>query len=403
MMHHRFGLGVLVAVIFAAAALCARAADVEVVKSGAVKSDVNVAGLRCSGSAGVLFKRTLENDLRLSGWFRVVNAGGAIGLQGTCADSGRGLRVDCNVRHAGSGRTYLRHSKSGSPGEARAMAHRLADEIVRAVMGKKGIASTSIVMVGVRGGRRNLYICDADGGGLRQITRDGTVCLAPSWSPTGKFLVYTSFHKGFPDVYRIDMAGYRRTRVAGYPGLNAGADVSPDGKRMVLTLSKDGNPDLYVIDLGSRRLTRVTRTRFGAEASPSWSPDGRSIVFVSDKSGSPQLYTTSAAGGGYRRLTLRGTENVAPDWGPDGRIVCSSRRGGRYHVYVIDPRSGMETPLTQGGMDYEDPSWAPDGRHVVCAGTLNYRSSLYLLDTLGDPPIRLTTVEGDWHSPAWSP
>jgi TolB protein len=239
---------------------------------------------------------------------------------------------------------------------------------------------------------------------MLQLTRQGAICLAPSWGPDAKSLVYTSFHGGFPDVYRIDLRNNRRTRIAGYPGLNAGAKISPDGGCMVLTLSKDGNPELYIMHLRSRRLTRLTRTRRAAEASPAWSPDGKRIVFVSDKSGSPQLYVVARSGGEQRRVTFRGSENVAPDWGPDGRIAYSSRRGGRYHICVLDP-SGRAQPeqFTHDSADHEDPAWAPDGRHIVYVRTVRYSSELYVLDTLGDDEIRLTAVQGDWYSPAWSP
>lgn len=70
---------------------------------------------------------------------------------------------------------------------------------------------------------------------------------------------------------------------------------------------------------------------------------------------------------------------------------------------VHDPVSSRESALTPADADYEDPSWAPDGRHIVCTRTVHYRSELYLLDTLGDAPLRLATSQGDLHSPAWSP
>jgi TolB protein len=172
---------------------------------------------------------------------------------------------------------------------------------------------------------------------------------------------------------------------------------------MVLTLSKDGNPDLYVMDLRSRNLTRLTRTQHAAEASPTWSPDGRQIAFVSDRSGSPHVYTVSVRGGRQQRITFQGRENVTPDWGPDGRLVCSSRRSGRYQVCVVDPREGSEEQVTSDYVDHESPSWAPDARHIVYTRTEGHASDVYVLDTLGDPPIRLTTLQGDWHSPDWSP
>jgi TolB protein len=386
-----------------AAAMLAAGADVIVVKGGAAKTGLDLTGLRSSGLSGDTFCKTLENDLRLSGWFAIVKGGGVVAVSGSCAEAAGRLQVNCRVAQVTTGRTYLQRSYSEAPAQARDVAHQLADEIVKAVMGKRGIASTHIVTVGRRGGKKDLYLCDADGAQMRQLTRDGSPCLGPSWSPTGAFLVYTSFRSGYPDVYMIGLSTLSRTQVASYPGLNSGGDVSPDGRRVVLTLSKDGNPDLYVLEVGSRRATRLTRTRFAAEASASWSPDGNSVVFVSDQSGSPQLYEVSSAGAGYRRLTFRGSENVAPDWGPDGRIAYSSKREGKYHVCVMNAGGGGEIQLTREYADFEDPSWAPDGRHIVCSRTVDYRSDLCILDTMGDPPIRLTTTAGDWYCPAWSP
>ena len=391
-----------------ALAMCAahgtRAADVVVKKPGAMKTALDLGGLRTSGApSGPLFLRTLENDLLRSGWFSMAAPGrGVFSVAGTATANGGRLAVTCEVRNTATGRRHLDKRFEEGGDEAARLAHVVADEIVWAVKRRKGIASTRVVMIGSRAGQKDIYMCDSDGGNFLRITRSGAVCLSPNWSPDTERIYYTSFHGGFPDVYMIDLRTYQRQRVAGNPGLNAGACISPDGSTMALTLSKDGNPELYVQSLRSGRLTRLTSTRHAAEASPSWSPDGRSIVFVSDTSGSPQLYVMQRDGGRQSRLTLRGQENVAPDWGADGRIAYSSRRGGRYQICVMDPEDRGEVQLTTGGVDFEDPSWAPDGRHIVCSRTSGYRADLYILDTLGDAPLRLTTVEGDWYSPAWS-
>jgi TolB protein len=258
-------------------------------------------------------------------------------------------------------------------------------------------------MVGSRKGGKNLYIVDADGGGLLQLTRDNAPCMAPTWAPNGQRIVYTSFHAGFPDVYEINLATSLRTRLASFPGINSGANISPDGKEMVLVLSKDGNPDLYTITSGSKQAVRLTRTPDAAEASPSWSPDGRRIVYVSDRSGSPQLYVTDRSGQKLTRLTFRGDQNVAPDWGPNGLIAYSSRLGGRFQICVLDPAKGTPTQLTDGGYDCEDPTWAPDGRHIAYARSSGFHSEVYILDISGDPQVRLLQLEGDWYAPSWSP
>jgi hypothetical protein len=41
----------------------------------------------------------------------------------------------------------------------------VADEIIEAVTGRKGIAGGRLALVGTRSGKKELYICDADGQG----------------------------------------------------------------------------------------------------------------------------------------------------------------------------------------------------------------------------------------------
>lgn len=381
-----------------------QAADVEVVKAGAIKTTLSLDGVSAdSHTASRECRGVLAEDLARSGWFELASGGAGIDVTGTCAVAGAKLTMQCRAVNRVTGRTALSLSLDGPRDRPRRLAHRMTDAIVKAVRDVPGIASTQIVMVGSRMGRQDLYLCDADGARLRRVTREGAVCLSPSWGRDTTEILYTSFHNGYPDAYRIDLAAGRRTRLAAYPGLNSGAVLSPEGTRIAVTLSKDGNPDLYVKTLRSGALLRMTRTSYAAEASPSWSPDGRQIVFVSDRAGRPQLYVVEARGGGRpRRLTYEGRESVAPDWGPDGRIAYSSRRGRFYEVCIYDPRTCRHTQLSDGGGDWEDPSWARDGRHIVCTRTAGYRSHLYILDVLGDPPLRLTSSQGDWYSPDWS-
>ena len=124
---------------------------------------------------------------------------------------------------------------------------------------------------------------------------------------------------------------------------------------------------------------------------------------MSNKTRRPNLYIISRSGGREKKITFTGSENVGPDWGPEGKIVYTSRREGKYHVCVTDPDTGETLQLTSDHADYEDPSWAPDGRHIVCSRIVGYKSELYVLDTLGDPPVRLLHHDGDWYAPAWSP
>lgn len=396
-------LGYVMVLLFAAV-VCVHA-QVRVTKSPGQKSTIDLSGLVAEKMSGAqLFHKTLQSDLDRSGWFVRGSPGRSeYTVTGECGEGGGNVKVECRVHEVATRKTLLSKSYRASANDARRLAHQVADEIIEAVTGRKGLFSGRLVLVGNRTGAKELYLCDPDGQGLIQLTKDHKISLAPRWSPDGETIVYTSYLTGFPDVYGIDVASGRRTRVSGFPGLNTGGAISPDGREMALVLSKDGNPELYVMDLRSRKLTRITQTPRAAEASPSWSPDGRQIVYVSDMPGTPQLYIVSRDGGSPKRLTGRVAESVNPRWGSNGLIVYSARIGGRYQVCVLDPAAMDSRQITSDGADYEAPDWAPDGRHIVCGRTAGGRSSIYLLDTMGDPPLALLEIQGNWYSPSWSP
>ncbi len=365
---------------------------------------VDLSGIQVSGAAAQVARRTLELDIARSGWLAVApKGGGSVTVRGALTESGGVVKFDCQAVNP-VGQAYLNASYTQPASQAVYLAHQVAHDLLGKVLNKPSFFLAKLVMVGTRSGAKELYLADSSLQDIRQVTQDKSVAIKPRWSPDNRFISYTSFLKRYPDVYTIEMATGNRTRAASFPGVNSGGAISPNGRSMALILSKDGNPDLYVMDIASKRLTRLTNTPRADEGSPSWSPDGSRIVYVSNTSGSPQLYVISATGGAPQRLTRSGSQNVAPDWGANGQIAYQSMSGGKFQIAVMDPATSQEKIITPFDASYEDPSWAPDGRHLVAVRGVNYNYSLYLLDymaEMGDKPIALTTT-GDWTCPAWS-
>ena len=81
------------------AAVLVHAADINVVKTGgAGKSLLDVSAIRVSGKGATTFISTLENDLKLSGWFQISAPGkGVLVSSGSAADSGSRLSVTIKV------------------------------------------------------------------------------------------------------------------------------------------------------------------------------------------------------------------------------------------------------------------------------------------------------------------
>ena len=389
-----------------AGAVMAATPTVRIVKDQAPKINIAVEAFGGDASAQQI-AAVLATDLVRSDWFSYVPAANAeVIVRGTVS----GGALNGAVFSRGHSAPVLQKVCTGDGSNPRSVAHQMADEIVRNIAGKPGIAQTKIACVANGTGSKEIYVMDYDGANVKRLTNDHTITVRPRFGPNRRTLVYTSYRSGWPDIYIMpDVAAPAPRRVAYYPGLNTAGAISPDGRRLALILSKDGNPELYLMDLASNALTRMSRTR-QAEASPCWSPDGSQICFVSDRAGQPQLYIMPAGGGEARRVTFGGYK-TEPDWAswsvssevPD--ITFCARAGRQFQIFGFNSRTNAEQMLTQDGADNEDPCWAPDGRHIVYSRTVNHRSSLYILDAFTGRTIELNPnlrVLGDCTAPAWS-
>ena len=398
------GIRLLFCLLLASAGLLHAQAPVRITVSkqaGSGKEPVSLADLRASGEMASMFRLVLTQDLKNSGWFEPrEDRSSLFQIAGTASSSGEALNT--NIRVSWSGGSFVWAESSQSKRDARWQAHRLSDEIVKRVKGVDGMAATRIAFVGKNSGRGGgICLCDSDGAFFVQFPDEKISPLSPNFDPTGQFIFYTSFDKGYPCVFRVPVAGGRRAPYADFIGLNTGGAVSPNGRYIAIILSHVGNPELYVLSLADRKAHRQTFTKNGSEASPCWSPDGKRIAYVSDQGGTPQIYVVDSDSHQSRRISYRGSQNVAPSWGPDGRIAwCTNQRGG-YQIAVYDPRSGQEKVVSSGA-DHEDPSWAPDGRHIVCSRKEGAGSALCILDTKDETEVRLPLRPGNWRAPDWS-
>ena len=368
-----------------------QAADIEIVKTGSGKTSLSIDGVTGSQK----FMTVLKRNIQISGWFKIAGTSvSPLVLYGK--QSGNSCAVA--LKNSSTGYIYFSKQFLSKDGDED-LAHQVVDEVVQSVKNVRGIASCRMVFVGTVSGKKDLYVSDLDGGRMYRVTSDKKPCYAPKWSHNGNDILYTSLYKNFPDVYRIDIGTRKRERLIAKPGLNCGAVYSPDGSKIAVVLSKDGNAELYVMDVRTKKLKRLTKSANISEASPSWSPGGKQIVYVADSSGRPNLYVINSSGGQPKRVSYKGTENVTPCWGINGKIAYISRLGGRYQVAVYNPLNGENTIVSKDGADYENPSWTPDKRHIVVGRTVNYNSGIYLLDVEGDPAIKLIQQSGNWSAP----
>jgi Tol biopolymer transport system component len=188
---------------------------------------------------------------------------------------------------------------------------------------------------------------NADGSGLRRLTRNPNIGGQIVWSPDGRTIYFGRY------LVRTDGSGARRL-----PYFPLTAVWSPDGRRIAFSRGLPvrsrfsglvgRNHEIYVMNAdgsGSRRLTH--NRAFDGE--PAWSPDGRKIAFQSTKTigGNKEIYVMNADGSGKRNLTRNPAMDGRPSWSPDGRrIAFVSNRDGRLEAHVMNADGSGQRNLT---------------------------------------------------------
>lgn len=323
------------------------------------------------------------------------------------SSGGATMALDFRVWDVARCAPVLHKRYTGGASDAGRIARRIADDVVEAFTGKRGVASTEIAYVSTRSGAAEIWVMDADGGNARQATRNRSINAFPAWSPDGQSILYMSYQfQRAPRLFRLVRGGAAKAGRL-LQGLDPEAAVyrgvyDPSGQRMAVVVSVDGAPEIFVVDADGRNPRRLTRSK-AIDVSPTWSPDGRRIAFVSDRSGSPNLYVVDAGGGEPRRLTFGGY-HTAPAWSPDGRwIAYENQIGGQFDIWLVDPEGGGNAPLVSHPRSDENPSWAPDGRKLAFHSSRSGRPEIFVVDVDGENARQITRGGGESTAPHWGP
>lgn len=365
------------------------------------------------GAGGDQIAAVLSNDLRLSALFRVldphsftadldaealginpsswVNVGATAVVKGSTSGSGDATRVELRVWEPGSpGAPRL--TRTYGPGSVRAVAHRIANDLIQLYTQTPGVFGTRIAFARRTGrGRKDVFTVDCDGENLAQVSSGRRLSFLPAWGPGG---VYFSSQtpEGFLALFRQG----QREPILRADGLVMGASFG--GGRMAVVLTRDGNSEIYIGSSDGSNLRRVTNDP-GADVSPVWSPDGSKIAFVSDRAGGPQIYVMDASGGGQRRVSFTGSYNTSPSWSPDGEVIAyTGRVGGSTDIYTVRVSGGATRRLTENQGSNSDPTFSPDGRLIAFNSS---RGGIFLMNQDGLNQQRI--LGGGGETLRWEP
>jgi TolB protein len=169
---------------------------------------------------------------------------------------------------------------------------------------------TRVAMILSKGGSPNVYVCNADGTGLKKLTSTSEDS-SPCWSPDGQWICFA-------------------TKMS---------------ERRVLAK----------VPAGGGAVQRISTAGVSNPTEPDWSPDGKWIAFT--RQGGEFDICVVPAGGGTATVLVPGED---PSWAPNSRtLVCARRTTSyRYVLSLLDaPTKQVKDVPRVSGSDSQ-PAWA---------------------------------------------
>ncbi|HYY57045.1 MAG TPA: hypothetical protein VE842_06900 [Pyrinomonadaceae bacterium] len=269
-----------------------------------------------------------------------------------------------------------------------------------------------LAFVTYRDGDAEIYVTNADGSGVVNLTDDPAYDWEPAWSPDGTQLVFNSDRSGAEELWLMDSDGSNPTRLTTNGSNGVNFVWSPDGTKIAWQNwdSNTGNYDICVINADGTGFSNLTNDS-DSQDKPQWSPNGTKILYQGDvtdpitESCLPDVFVMNSDGSGKTNLTnTPEAGDFAPVWSPDGTKIAFGRSYDDQGIYVMDSDGTDQSPVFtdsyNGGVKAE---WSPDGTGLAFDTYVDGDSEIYCVNLDGSGLTNITS-DGDYDFEAkWQP
>jgi serine/threonine protein kinase len=267
-----------------------------------------------------------------------------------------------------------------------------------------------------------VWVMDPDGSNPVQFTFGPGDKTQPRWSPDGQRLLYVGpagtdslgNKLGF-DIWLINANGTGLTDITSSPGDDVDPAWSPDGSKIAFTSNRINNLNqVFIMDAAcppapdacTLGKPRNLSAGYAVESDPAWSPDGATLAVSASINGAPgRIFMRSPSGGDPTRFDPRdkiiGAENLA--WSPDGQLIAFAWiQPTMNEVWLarLADRGASPIRLTNT-LGNKDPVFSPDGLYIAFTSTRDQNPEIYRMTSNGADQQNLTSNPGRDMQPDW--
>ncbi len=189
-----------------------------------------------------------------------------------------------------------------------------------------GGGTGELAFVSNRAGISQIWLMDAYGGNLLQVTNLPDGACQPDWSPDGSRLIFISPCQGRREIYErtsmyiINVDGTGIQALPASPEGDFDPAWSPDGNHIAFTSLRNGQMKVYVMNLSDQSVAMISNSPY-SDRNPAWAPSGMQLAYVRARTAA-QIWVSTDTGQSEVQFTRSGDLNdIWPVWSPDGQLI----------------------------------------------------------------------------------
>src|SRR6185295_19555019 len=156
-----------------------------------------------------------------------------------------------------------------------------------------------------------IYVWDSRTGAVAPIESPSD-SQNPVWSPDGSRIAFVSSRSGNQDIWVMNADGSELGNLSNNPAQDSQPSWAADGT-IAFVSDRDGNSEIYVMSSNGSSQTNLTHNPAN-DLRPDWSADSSQLVFQTDRDGNSEIYSMYRDGSSQTNLTNHPAEDTNPSW-----------------------------------------------------------------------------------------